>query len=74
MNLGNQQKIQRCVHLPHIMYKINDSKQKLVLRWRKGYAVDCRSIYPGSIPGLGFKVISWIKRTEALRLLRCFFL
>jgi hypothetical protein len=33
----------------------------MMLRWQKGYAVDCRSINPGSIPGLSFEVFLIMK-------------
>ena len=32
--------------------------------WRKGYAADCRSAYPGSIPGSGFVVVTMSIRVQ----------
>ena len=34
---------------------LNDLKEALLATWRNGYAEDCKSLYPGSIPGVTSK-------------------
>ena len=44
---NDQNGLYKC-RLPNILY--------LMATWRNGYAEDCKSLYPGSIPGVASKI------------------
>lgn len=45
----------------HTVYPANGAFAPRMATWRSGYASDCKSAYPGSIPGVASRSISLIE-------------